>query len=100
MAKPLPNEFQTYEFESDKEERQASVLTEGNIQAIQNKRALAMIERSRLTYDPEKPITVFVQREAALMGEIAAYDNIIDSHNAVIEHLNSFNAEAGNQPQE
>jgi hypothetical protein len=90
MSRIQLSPFCSYEFESAQEERQASIFTEGNLQYIKNKLSLAMQERARLEYDPEKPITVFVQSEAALMGEIRAYELLIDNHETIMSQLENL----------
>lgn len=86
MSTAITNNFQQYSLTED-EELKGAILTELNVQVIQNKLALAMLERASLSYDPSQPISVFVQQEAALMGEISAYTNILDNHKEVIAGL-------------
>lgn len=85
MATPKFTEFQEFEWESEQEESQAAILTESNIHFIRNQLAKAMTERAQLEYDPLKPVTTFVQQEAALMGQINAYRFLLDSHQQVVE---------------
>lgn len=89
MATPKPTEFQEFSF-TPEEEKQAQILPELNMQWIKNKLALTMTERAQLEYDPNQPITVFVQQEAALMGEINAYRFLLDGHATIIESLSSL----------
>lgn len=84
MAKLIPNEFQQYEF-SEEELKLGSVLSPTTLQLIQTRLALAMLGKVSLKYDIDKPTTDFVQQEAYIAGEIAAYRNLIDAHNAVVE---------------
>ena len=88
MAKPIPNEFQQYAWESESEERLANFFPEAQLYLIKNKLALALLERSTLTYDVTNPHS-FIQQEAALMGEISAYRQIVDNHNELVFALNS-----------
>lgn len=89
MAKPIHSEFTQYKWESDAEEKQAAILSEANIFNIRNQLAMAMHERANLDYDPALPITVFVQQEAALKGQINAYKFLLDLHDSTIRDLSS-----------
>lgn len=86
MAKLLANQFTQYEFESDAEERDSCILNPGSVINIQNKLALAALERANLEHDPLQPY-LGIQREAALKGEMNAYQFLLDQHFAVLSAL-------------
>jgi len=88
MARLIPNDFQEYAFDTEAELRSAMLLTESNIQFIKTQLASVMTERANLEYDVMTPITSFVQQEAALKGQINAYQFLLDSHKAATD-LNS-----------
>jgi hypothetical protein len=86
MSKLQPSQFAQYVFD-DKELHSATLFTELNLQYIQTQLSMAMLERAALSYDPLKPITEFVQQEAALMGQMQAYRFLLDSHLAAVESV-------------
>lgn len=88
MAKLLPNQFTTYEFETEVEQLTSAILTEPNVQAIQNQLARAAMERANLDYDVNNPHAI-IQQEAALKGEMNAYTFLLDAHKAALEVLSA-----------
>ena len=94
MATLKPNQFTTYEWDTTEEELQANILNTSNVYMLQNKLAFAAIERANLTYDVNNPL-VFVQREAALAGEMAAYSNLLSNHNDAL-HLAHTQSQVSN----
>jgi hypothetical protein len=86
MAKQIANQFTQYEFESEAEERDSCILNPGSVMNIQNKLALAALERANLEHDPLQPY-LGIQREAALKGEMNAYQFLLDQHFHTLKQL-------------
>ena len=84
MAHLIPNELQTFSFDSSQEELRAHILTEGNVQFIRNELAARLLERAQLSFDPEHP-TLFTQQEASLMGHVQAYRWILECHEEALK---------------
>ena len=89
MAKQLPNQFSTYQFDSPEEELSSLIYTQSNIQQLQNRLAAATLERAHLEYDINYPHK-FIQQEAALLGEIRTYQTLIDGHFSALDSRSSF----------
>lgn len=85
-----------YEFESDAELKSAQILTESNIQFIKTQIGLATQERINIVPDPNN-YPSFIQQDAALKGEIKAYQYLLDCHYNTIHHLNTEPPERGQE---
>lgn len=77
-----------YEWESDKEERSASLLPMANIQFIKNQLYFERHRKENLSLDPNN-VMKFIQEEAEIKGAISAYQFLLDSHNNVISALDN-----------
>lgn len=70
-----PNSFSSYHLTED-DTLEGSILTTLQKQVIQNLLVARAEEKLALEFDPDN-INRFVQREASLAGEIAAYQTLI-----------------------
>lgn len=72
---------------TEAEIKQACILSPSQLKWLENQLTQAMNERANLSYDHNLPITAFVQQEASLMGQITAFQFMLDSHQQVIADL-------------
>ncbi len=86
MAKTI-NYYCRHEFETEKEEKSAQILTLGNIQFIENQLFSERNRKENLTLDPTN-VVAFVQEEAECKGAILALQFLLDRHNDVIQSMN------------
>ena len=68
MSHIIPNSFTTYSL-TEEEQNSGQTFTSSNLMVMQNLIAAAAEERMAMTFDPLNP-TVFIQREAELLGQI------------------------------
>jgi len=76
MANLIPTAFSKWEL-NDEEVRQGSILSVAQTQVIQNNLAMAAEEKLMLEIAPDN-ISLYLQREAGLAGQIAAYQFLLD----------------------
>lgn len=74
---------------TEQEIKQACILNPHQIKWLENLLTETAQERANLRYDPSKPIEVFAQLEAQLMGQITAYSFLLNSHIDLITELQS-----------
>lgn len=72
---------------TEQEIKQACILNPSQIRWLENQLTGVMNERANLEYDPNQPITAFVQQEAGLMGQMTAYNFLLTAHQEVIAQL-------------
>lgn len=88
MAHLIPTAFSKWEL-NDEETKQGSILTIAQTQVVQNLLAMAAEEKIMLEIDPNN-ISSYVQREAGLAGQIAAYQFILDQSDFWADPANSI----------
>lgn len=77
-----------HEFESQKEEKSAQLLSEGNIRFIENQLWFEQNRRNNIDVDPND-IMKFVQEEAEIKGAMKALQFLLDAHNELVRNLDS-----------
>lgn len=85
MSKPKINEFTQFEMDPD-QEFAGQLLTQQNIEVIQNLRATASLEKLALKIDPNN-FNVYLQQEASLSGQIDILTHILDAHDAAYNFM-------------
>jgi hypothetical protein len=76
MAHLIPTAFSKWEL-TDEEAKQGSILSIAQTQVIQNNLAMAAEEKLMLEIIPDN-VSLYLQREAGLAGQIAALQFLLD----------------------
>lgn len=91
--KPVINAFTVYEFDDDHERYTAVALSPLQRAFIQSEAAVAAERILSLAYDPDKPMK-FLQEEAGLKGQRAAYEFLLEMDRSAQEYFSRARQEA------
>lgn len=86
MATLLPSVFSRWKFQNDEEELRACVLSESNVQFMQNEMCIQAQLHMNIKFDPNNPME-FVQQEAELKGKIQILQWLLDASEAAVTAL-------------
>jgi len=95
MAQIIPSAFCRVQFKDEEEQARAALLSAPTKDWIQYLLSQAAQKRLNLDFDPVNP-SVFLQAEAALKGEISAYQYMLAASDSATELLQSLQSPSTN----